>query len=141
MTTQDFSRKMSIVVREDVASWQLTNTIGHIAAYLGNKMREPFDTGAYYVSKDGLNFPRNSQFPIVTLRATKEQLADLLRQLRDSDLLWIAYVQGMIDMEDDEELAVSLQAIPSEEMDVLGIGMFGSKERLKGLTGGLKLYK
>ncbi|MBI3442534.1 MAG: hypothetical protein HY007_02105 [Candidatus Sungbacteria bacterium] len=47
--TQDFSKKMTVVLREDLASWQLTNTIGHIAAYLGNKMSEPFDTGEFFV--------------------------------------------------------------------------------------------
>ena len=49
---QDFSKKMTVVLREDLVSWQLTNTIGHIAAYLGNKMSEPFDTGEAFVSKD-----------------------------------------------------------------------------------------
>jgi hypothetical protein len=138
---QDFSRKMTIVLREDVVSWQLTNTVGHIAAYLGNKMSEPFDTGEFFVSKDGVNFPRNSQFAVVVLRATKDELRNLEMRLRHTDLSRIVYVQEMIDMIDDEELARTLGAIQSDEMDILGIGMFGSKEELKVLTGGLKLWK
>src|SRR3989344_4569195 len=101
---QDFSRKMTIVLRDDLVSWQLTNTVGHIAAYLGNKLTEHFDTGKYFISKDGVNFPRNSQFPIVALKANKKQLHDLVKRIVDSKLLWIAYVQEMIDMIDDEEL-------------------------------------
>jgi len=139
--TQDLSKKMTIVVREDVESWQLTNTIGHIAAYLGNKMSEPFDTGKYFVSKDGINFPRNSQFPIVTLRATKDELKSTAAKLRDSDLSWIVYVQEMIDMIDDEELARALKSIASDEMNILGVGMFGPKDRLKELTGKLRLWQ
>lgn len=138
---QDFSKKMSIVLREDVASWQLTNTIGHIAAYLGNKMSEPFDTGEYFASKDKVNFPRNSQFAIVALRATKDELKSLAAKLRDSDLSWIAYVQEMIDMINDEELAKALNSVNSEEMNILGIGIFGSKDKLKELTGSLRLWK
>ncbi len=138
---QDFSRKMTIVVREDVASWQLTNTIGHIAAYLGNKMTAPFDTGQYFISKDGLNFPRNSQYAIVVLRATREEIKSIVCKLHGSSLLWIAYVQEMIDMIDDEKLAGALSAVMSEEMNILGVGMFGVKEELVGLTGGLKLWK
>src|SRR3989344_4101792 len=114
---QDFSKKISIVVREDVASWQLTNTVGHIAAYLGNKMSEPFDTGKYFISKDDVNYPRNSQFPVVTLRATKDELKSLATTLRDSNLSWIVYVQEMIDMGDDEELAKALNSVTSEEMN------------------------
>ena len=138
---QDFSRKMSIVVREDVASWQLTNTVGHVAAYLGNKMSEQFDTGDSFVSKDSIHFPRNSQFPIVVLRATKDDLSALAVKLRASQLLWIVYVQDMIDMIDDEELARAFNSVTSEKMNILGIGVFGSKDELKALTGTLPLWK
>lgn len=138
---QDFSKKLSIAVREDVASWQLTNTVAHIVAYLGNKMSEPFDTGEYFTSKDGIQLPRNSQYGIVALRATKEDLKTLVRVLLTTDILWIVYVQEMIDMIDDTELEAALSSIPSGEMDILGVGMFGSKETLKELTGTLKLWK
>lgn len=138
---QDFSRKMTIVLREDLASWQLTNTIGHIAAYLGNKMSEPFDTGEYFVSKDGLNFPRNSQFAVVALKATKDELKNLETRLRNTKLSRIVYVQEMIDMIDDEELEKTLNIIQADEMDILGIGIFGPKDELKALTGTLRLWK
>ena len=139
--TQDFSRKMSIVVREDMVSWQLSNTVSHIAAYLGNKMAEPFDTGKYFVSKDGINFPRNSQYGIVTLKATKEEIMNLVQQLRGSKLLWIAYLQEMIDLINDDELSKAIGNRNSDEMDILGVGIFGTKEELKILTGELKLWK
>jgi len=138
---QDFSRRMTIAIREDVASWQLTNTVGHIAAYLGNKMTEPFDTGEFFVSKDGIRMPRNSQFPVVALKATKDGLKDVAFKLRSTKLSWIIYTQEMIDMADDEELAQVLSLIRSEEMNILGIGIFGPKDQLKGLTGNLRLWK
>lgn len=138
---QDFSKKMIIVVRDDVGSWQLTNTIGHIAAYLGNKMSEPFDTGEYFISKDGVEFPRNSQFPIVALKAGRGQLRELAAGLKNSHLSWIIYVQDMIDMADDEELAHALKTRTFEDLDILGIGIFGPKEELKMLTGEFKLWK
>ena len=132
---------MVIVLRDGLASWQLTNTIGHIAAYLGNKMTEPFDTGNYFISKDGLNYPRNSQFPIIALRAASGDLLSLVEKLHQSKLPWIGYVQEMVDMIDDEELARSLNNKTSQEMDLLGVGIFGSKEELKQFTDGLTLWK
>ena len=138
---QDFSKKMTVVLREDLASWQLTNTIGHVTAYLGNKMSEPFNTGEYFVSKDGIKFPRNSQFAVVVLRATKDELKNLAARLRDTKLSLIVYVQEMIDMIDDEELEKILSTIHSDEMDILGIGVFGAKDDLKELTGALRLWK
>ena len=139
--TQDFSKKMTIVLRKDLASWQLTNTIGHIAAYLGNKMKEPFDTGENFVTKNGQTIPRNSQFAIVALKASIEELENLNSQIPSSGLSWIVYVQEMIDMIDDEELAKSLSQVESDKLNILGIGLFGFKDELKKITGNLKLWK
>ncbi len=138
---QDFNKKITIVTREDVASWQLTNTIGHIAAYLGNKMPEKFDTGEFFATKYGVNLPRNSQYPVVVLRASASDLGDLASKMRATNLTWIVYVQEMIDMIDDEELARALINTASEKLDILGIGMFGHKDELKSLTGHIKLWK
>lgn len=138
---QDFSKKMVIIVRADVASWQLTNTVAHIAAYLGNKLPEPFDTGEHFISADDHTFPRNSQYAIVTLKASAPELAELLPRLRDQKLLWIAYVQEMIDFMDDDELAEAMRKVASHEMNILGVGIFATKDELKELTGQLKLWK
>jgi hypothetical protein len=138
---QDFSRKIAIVIREDISSWKLTNVVGHIAAYLGNKIPVPFNTGEYFVSKDNLNFPRNSQFSIVVLRGTQEKIKNLVNKLQNSHLLWVAYIQEMMDLVDDEELANALSCIVGEEMNILGVGVFGLKEELKILTDGLELWE
>ena len=141
MMAQDFSKKMTVVLRESLASWQLANTIGHIAAYLGNKMKEPFDTGEYFASKDGINFPRNSQFAIIALSAKEEELKNLAAKLYGAKLPWIAYIQEMIDMIDDGEISEKLSTINADQMDILGIGIFGPKEELKELTGAFRLWK
>lgn len=140
-TQQDFSKKIVIVLRKDVASWQLTNTVAHIAAYLGNKMKASFDTGDYFESKDGLLYPRNSQYPIVTLGASEKELKNIVSLMRESDMLWIAYVQEMIDLIDDNELADILKTKDSHEMDILGVGVFGSVDELKTFTKRLSLWK
>ncbi len=139
--TQDFTKKVTVILKEGLASWQLTNTMGHITAYLGNKMPVPFDTGEFFVTKDGVHLPRNSQFPIIALSAKPEQLKALSTQIRNSGLLSIVYTQDMIGTTDDEKLAQAITDKNFEELDILGIGMFGPVETLKSLTGGLKLWK
>lgn len=140
---QDFSKKMTIAVREDIASWQLTNTVGHIAAYLGNKMQDAFDTGDNFSTKDGVQIPRNSQFPVVTLSGSHAALHTLARTLQEGapNVKWIVYVQEMIDHSDDTELTTALSEINSGALSILGIGLFGEKEILKKLTSGMKLWK
>jgi hypothetical protein len=120
--------------------------VAHISAYLGNKIGENFGTDEYFISEDGLNFPRNSQYAIVALKASVTDLKNLVLKLQTEEIaaknmLWIAYVQEMIDMIDDNELATAFQKKAANGMDLLGIGIFGTKEDLKILTGKLSLWK
>ena len=50
--TQDFSKRIAIVVDKNLPSWQVLNTVAHISAYLGDKMKDKFDTGEYFKTKD-----------------------------------------------------------------------------------------
>ena len=77
----------------------------------------------------------------VVLKASEDQLRILAGKLKDSHLSQIIYVQEMIDMTDDEELGDILKTKIFEDMDILGIGIFGPKEELKTLTCEFKLWE
>jgi hypothetical protein len=72
---------MTVVLDQQLNSWKLLNTVGHIAAFLGNKMDSNFATGDHFETKDGVKYPRNSQYPLIALSATQQQLRDLLDQI------------------------------------------------------------
>ena len=64
-----------------------------------------------------------------------------MAKIRDTELSWIVYVQEMIDLIDDGELAKKLGVIHADKMNICGIGLFGSKDELKELTGSLQLWR
>ncbi len=140
-TRQDFSRKMIVAINEHLGSWELTNVVGHIAAFLGNKMRQPFDTGDCFVSRDGFKFPRNSQYPIVALKASEKELRELTKRVAESNTVWVIYTRDMIDLTDDQELEKRFASKDSGSMNLLGIGIFGTKQELKPLTDSFPLWK
>ena len=73
--------------------------------------------------------------------ALNQDLKNLLKKLQVSNFLWIAYVQDMIDTADDFELVKVISTKTSNELDLLGIGIFATKDELKLLTGKLSLWK
>lgn len=91
---QDFSKKIAIIVDKNLEGWQVLNTVAHSAAYIGNKMKDKFDTGDYFETKDGINLPRNSQFPIIILSAESKDLSKLITSIRNSGLLFHWFYQG-----------------------------------------------
>jgi hypothetical protein len=139
---QDFSKRMVIIVRNDIEPWQITNTISHCAAYLGNKMIDSFDTGMYFESKDTVLLPRNSQYPIITkITHTSKELFDILETVRNTELLHIAFIKDMIDHSDDEVLQKEIALKNANELEYLGIGLFGNNDKINTLTKKFSLYK
>ena len=132
---QDFSNKIVVVIRKDLESWQVANTVAHISAFLGNKLADNFDTGENFTTKDDINHPRNSQYPIIVKRAkSNEQLQNLMAKVRESGALYHGFIREMIDHTNDEDLQTALENKNDIDVEYLGIGVFGRNEEMDKLT-------
>lgn len=131
---QDFSKKIVIVINKTLEQWQVLNTVAHISAYLGHMLGDNFDTGDFFVTKDNLKHPRNSQYPIILLRSKPPQLANLMAKVRQSGLLYHGFIREMIDTTDDQEIVDRLSNKNDYDIEYLGIGIFGDIEKVNALT-------
>lgn len=138
---QDFTKRIVIVVKEGLEQWQVLNAVAHVAAQLANKMKEPFDTGESFDTKDGVKHPRNSQFPIVTLKANAGDMSAFAKAVRELGLPHLGFFREMIETTDDSEIVKILAGKTEEELEYLAIGVFGSNEVVKPLTKKFSLYK
>jgi hypothetical protein len=138
---QDFSKKVIIVVREDLPSWQVLNTVAHISAYLGNRLSGSFGTGEYFQTKDNFRYPRNSQYAIVILSGKQGQLNNLVTDVRASDLEYLGFVREMIETTDDIEIQTILSEKYDKDVEYLGVGLFGNIDKVKELTKKFSLWK
>lgn len=138
---QDFSKRISIVIRGDLPLWQAMNVVAHIAAYIGNKMKEAFDTGEYFATSDGKLYPRNSQFPIIIFTANHSEIISLTGDVKNSGLLYLSFIREMIETTNDNKLQTILKNKKDEELEYLGVGFFGKNEEVKALTKRFSLWK
>ena len=138
---QDFSRRLSIVVRKDIESWQVTNTIAHIAAKVSRAV-ETFETRPTFQTKDGVTTPTNSQYPIMVFQTEGvEKLRALISEIRKAGLPHLSYVREMIDFENDDDLQAALGQKNEADVEYLGVGVFGDNAVLKQLTKKFSLWK
>lgn len=138
---QDFTKRMVIVVREDLPSWQAMNAVSHIAAYLGNKMQESFDTGDSFLTKEGTANPRNSQYAIIILKAEARDMPSFVETVRASGLSYLGFIREMIETTDDSEIEKILAGKSDSDIEYLGVGLFGPNETLKTMTRKFSLWK
>lgn len=138
---QDFTRRLAIVVDKNLPGWQTMNATAHIAAYLGNKLTEPFDTGDYFIDKGGEKYPRNTQYPIIVFQASGQELKNLIGEVRASGLLHIGFIEEMIEFTDDDQLQQAVGQKTGDQIKYLGIGFFGPNDSVKALTKKFSLWK
>jgi lysyl-tRNA synthetase, class II len=138
---QDFSNRVVIVVNNDIEGWQKANAISHISAYLGHKLDERFATGENFITKDGKTHPRNSQYAIIIMTANPGQMHNLMERVRSEGLLYHGFIREMIETTDDQKIVEILSDKTDEEIEYLGIGFYGSNEKLKELTKKFSLFK
>lgn len=138
---QDFTKRIAIVVNKELPSWKAMNTVGHVAAYFGNKMDAAFDTGEFFTTQDGIGLPRNSQYPIIIFGAKPAQLTTLMSRARETEgVQSMFFVKEMIDTGDDMELEELIGGQSAEDINYYGVGLFGSNEIVKKLTNKYKLW-
>ena len=138
---QDFSKKIVIVVNRDLPFWQVLNTVAHISAFIGNKMDAPFDTGSSFLTNEGKEHPRNSQFPIIVLSAKPGQMVNIMAKVRSSGLLYLGFIREMIETTDDAEIVQLLSQKNDGQIEYLGVGVFGENEQVDAITKNYSLWK
>ena len=138
---QDFTSKISICIRKDLPEWQQLNTVAHIAGHFAHKSGAGWVTGDYFETADGLKIPRNSQYGIAILRADAKDLRRVLRRAQDQSVEWMAYIREMVDLLDDAEIQDVLSKKLADDLEYLGIGLFGDREALQQITKGMSAWR
>jgi len=140
--SQDLTKKMVLVLDKELEGWRLTNTVGHLSAFLGNKInKDEFTSITSFLTKDDSSIPANSQYPVISMRAKQGQLFNLLKQVEETGLIYLAYTKDMIDFNLDHELAEEFKKQNKADMKYLGIGIFGDNAIIDKLTKKYTLWK
>lgn len=133
--------KFVMVLNKELEGWRLTNTVGHLSAYLASKVgdnllsRERFNLG------DNESIPANSQFPIISLSANPGQMHNFAKTVEQSDLNYLIYIDEMIQFNLDDPLQDALKDKKLEELQILGVGLFGPVGEVDALTKKFSMWK
>ena len=138
---QDFDRRISIAVNHTLPAWQVLNAVAHISAHFGQLLGAQLISGDFFETRDGLKYPRNSQYPIIVLSAGPDQLPTFAQRARTTkDVQAMYFIREMIETTSDKEISQWLSKKDSNEVELLGVGIFGHHEPVKRLTSQFKLW-
>jgi lysyl-tRNA synthetase class 2 len=139
---QDFTHRIVAVVDKDLKPWQVTNAVAHMSAIIGNRLdAQKLTTGEAFVTADAVALPRNSQYPIIVMRAAGRELHKLHAQVADKELLHHVFVREMLDTTDDQAIADSLAGKKVTQAVFYGVAFFAHNDLAGSLTKSFQLYE
>lgn len=133
----EFDTKIKIALREDLAMWQKLN----ITAFLmsGIAGTQPI-IGDPYRDGDAVQYLPMSQQPITIHAGTGEQLRELLQKAIAREMPAAIYTEELFGTYNDEDNRAVVAAVPTEELNLVGIAIRGKKNQVDKLFKGLALH-
>ena len=140
--TQDFSNRIVAVVNKQLEPWQVVNAVAHMEAVISNELpKEKLVTGDYFIGSDEVAIPRNSQYPIIIMRADEKELHKLYDKVKSAKLKHHVFIKDMQETNNDEEIMQALENRAISDTVFYGVSFFASNDVADELTRGLQLWK
>jgi lysyl-tRNA synthetase, class II len=139
---QDFSHRIVAVVDKTLEPWRVANAVAHMEAIVGNDVpKAQLTSGDYFMSSDQVAIPRNSQYPIIIMRADQKELHKLHDEVRRAGLKYHVFIKEMQDTGNDDEIVATLKNQTIADTVFYGVSFFAPNEVADRLTKGLQLWK
>lgn len=133
---------VSVLNKESsLEKWQELNTIAHLSAsFAARGWKKLFEMDSATTS-DGVNIPMNIQHAIMIKSAeTNKQVQELYNTAKNWWLDVVPFTREMLETSDDKLVCSNTQTKKMDEVEYLGILIFGDKKHVEKLTKDLELY-
>ena len=131
-----YETKTALVLRKDLAPWQMANVAAFLAGGLAGThahlMGEP------YLGSNGRAYTALIREPVFVYGATLEELQRTHQRALSRELVPAIYIEPMFATTNDADNRAAVAAAPVEAMDFVGIGVHGPRKAVDKVVNGLK---
>ncbi|MBF4694651.1 DUF2000 domain-containing protein [Fusibacter ferrireducens] len=133
----NLEKKIAIIVKEDLMSWQKLNVTAFLAGGIGGSQEvigEP-----YWDASDVQYLPMIDQ-PIIIYAATQAVLKEILKKGLSKEVEFAVYTEELFNTGNDIANREQVRAYKTEALNIVGLGIYGKKNHVNKLVKGLKLH-
>jgi hypothetical protein len=139
MAVTDFPTKAAVVVRDDLAVWQRLNVTGFLVSGLTGGADERI-VGEDYVDADGAHYLPMLVQPLLVLEASGEKLQTVRRRAAERGVPIAIYTAELFLTGHDEANRAAVRAVPTDELDLVGIGVRAAHRDADAILRGLRRH-
>jgi lysyl-tRNA synthetase, class II len=134
----------TIVVNTDanLEPWQIMNTASHLSAAFGARAHN-HSLFAYpsVATKDGVSLPLNIRHAIMVRSGGAEGVKRLIAQAKEQGIHLETFTREMLETTNDKKVREATAGKNFDDVEILGVLLFGNKKDVEALTASLPLYK
>jgi hypothetical protein len=131
-----YETKTALVIRRDLAGWQMANVAAFLAGGLtgthGEMMGEP------YKDATGRAYAALIREPVFVYGGTVEELRRTHQRALGRELVPAVYIEAMFKTTNDADNRTAFAAAPVDALDFVGIGVHGPRKVVDKVVNGLK---
>lgn len=133
-----FDTKITLIVRDDLESWQRLNVVAFLATGIASSAPEIL--GEPYVDALGRHYPRISGQPMLIFAGGLEALQRTHRKALERELVIVPYVQAMFATGNDVDNRAVFQQEDVNAINLVGLALRGPKKAVDKVIKGLSLH-
>lgn len=131
-----YDTKTALILRKDLAAWQVANVAAFLAGGLagthGYLMGEPYCDG------NGRGYTALIREPVFVYGGSVEELRRTHQRALSRDLMPAIYIEAMFTTANDADNRAAVAAAPADALDFVGIGVHGPRKTIDKVVNGLK---
>jgi hypothetical protein len=132
-----FDTKIGIAVREDLAVWQKLNVTAFLAgavAGLDDLLGEAYEDGS------GNRYLAMLRQPVLCYAATGAELDRVREAAKGRGLPTAIYTEELFKTGNDDDNRAAVRAVPVEELNLVGVAVYGKRNSVDRVLKGLRLH-
>ncbi|MBN2052808.1 DUF2000 domain-containing protein [Candidatus Woesearchaeota archaeon] len=141
MTYDYKEKKIVAIVSNELQPGMAMNALGHLAFSAGRYSDQSMMGKEKIIDSDNKAHTGISKYPFIVLKATKDEIKDIVKQAKAKNIFIVDYPQEMFDTGHDDELVAALSKAKEPAITYHAAVIVGNAEEIKKLTGHLKLYR
>ncbi len=122
MGVSQFDTKAAVVVRDDLATWQRLN----VTAFLMSGLTAQAGAGVIgedYIDADGRRYLPLLVQPVLVFETSGAKLTTVRDRAERRDVTIAIYTREMFSTGNDEDNRAAVRAVPTDQLDLVGIGL------------------
>ena len=136
MGSMIYDTKLALILRQDLAGWQLANVAAFLTGGLAGTI--PGLIGEPYCDSAGRFYSALVREPVFVYGATLEELRRTHQRALTRSLRPAIYIGRMFETNNDVDNRAAVAEAPSDALDLVGVGIHAPRKIVDKVTHGLK---